>query len=244
MQNTHRLIIAVALALVPATTLLAQPPVDPSGHWSGAIHVPAYNGASSREIGIEIDLATNAKGEFAATISQPDQNVNGLPLGNVSFDGQVISFELRANGGGVFKGTVADARSLAGDFTTAEGALVIPFNLARTGDPRMPAAPKSAAIGKELEGTWSGSIDIQSKTERLVLKMVNRPDGSATGTVVDLDGSNVEIPIAINQKSANVTIEVPSVAATFTAVLNGTELSGTWNQGPVSLPVHLTRVTK
>ncbi len=243
MQKITRFVLAASLVLVPAT-LFAQAPADPSGHWSGAIHVPAFNGASAREIGVEIDLAKNAKGELAATFGQPDQNVKGLPLGNVSFDGKTVSFELKANGGGVFKGTLTDAKSIAGEFITSEGGYNIPFNLARTGEAVVAAAPKSAPIGKELEGTWNGAIEFQGKKERLVLKLTNQADGSATGSIVDLDGSNVEIPVAISQKASSVTIEVTSVAASFTGTLNGADIAGTWNQGPLSLPVTFTRGTK
>jgi hypothetical protein len=244
MQRMNRLVLLASFAFAPATVVLAQAPIDPSGHWSGAIHVPAYNGASPREIGIEIDVAKNAKGELAASFSQPDQSVKGLPLGNVSFDGKALSFELRANGGGVFTAKIAGPKAITGEFIATEGGFVIPFDLARTGDPQIAAAPKNAAIGKELEGTWNGTIEFEGKKERLVLNMVNQADGSAVGTVVDLDGSNVEIPIAMSQRSTSVTIEVAAVAATFTGVLNGTELAGTWNQGPLSLPVSFTRMAK
>ena len=106
------------------------------------------------------------------------------------------------------------------------------------------AAPKSAAIGTELEGTWNGTIEFQGKQERLVLKLINQADGSASGSVVDLDGSNVEIPVGITQKASAVTIEVTSVAASFVGTLSGANLAGTWNQGPVSLPVTFTRGAK
>jgi hypothetical protein len=243
MHQIPRFILTASILFVP-TVLFAQPAADPSGHWSGAIHVPAYNGASAREVGVEIDLAKNAKGELAATFSQPDQNVKGLPLGNVSFDGKTVSFELKANGGGVFNGTLADTKSIAGEFITSEGGYNIPFSLARTGDAVVVAAPKSAAIGKDLEGTWSGTIEFQGKQEHLVLKLINQADGSASGSVVDLDGSNVEIPVGITQKASAVTIEVTSVAASFAGTLNGANLVGTWNQGPLSLPVTFTRGAK
>jgi hypothetical protein len=243
MQKITRFVMTASLVLVPAV-LVAQAPADPSGHWTGAIHVPAYQGASAREVGVEIDLAKNAKGEFAATFSQPDQNVKGLPLGNVSVDGKTVSFELKANGGGVFKGTLADAKSIAGEFITTAGGFAIPFNLARTGDAVVAAVPKSAAIGKELEGTWNTTIDVQGKKERLVLTLANQVDGSATGSIVDIDGSNVEIPVGISQNASSVTIDIASVAARFTGTLNGSDLTGTWNQGPVSLPVTFTRSAK
>ena len=103
-------ILVASLLLVPAPALLAQTTVDPSGHWTGAIHIPAYNGASPRELGIDVDIAKTAGGGLEATFGQPAQNIKGLPLGKVSLDGASISFELKANGGGRFRGTVADAK--------------------------------------------------------------------------------------------------------------------------------------
>ena len=81
---------------------------------------------------------------------------------------------------------------------------------------------------------------------RLVLKMANQPDGTATGTIVSLDGSGVEIPIAMTQKASNVTIDVASVGASYVGVLNaaGTELAGTWTQGPATLPLTFKRAAK
>jgi hypothetical protein len=244
MRDTTRLLLVASLLLAAATPLLGQAAVDPSGHWTGAIHVPAYNGASAREIGIDVDIAKTAGGGLEATFGQPAQNIKGLPLGKVSLDGKAISFELKANGGGLFKGTVADAKKISGEFITTEGGFAIPFDLARTGDAQIQAAPRSAAIGKEFEGTWSGTIAVDGKKERLVLKMANQQDGTATGTILDLDGSNVEIPVGITQKAANVTIEVAAVSASFTGVLNGDELSGSWKQGPLTLPLTFTRGAK
>ena len=78
---------------------------------------------------------------------------------------------------------------------------------------------------------------------RIVLKMANQPDGTATGTVVSADGSGVEIPIAMTQKAASLTIDVDSVGASFVGALNGagTELAGTWTQGQASLPLTFRR---
>ena len=237
-------ILVASLLLVPAPALLAQTTADPSGHWTGAIHIPAYNGASARELGIDVDIAKAAGGGFDATFGQPAQNIKGLPLGKVSLDGAAISFELKANGGGVFKGTVTDAKKIAGEFITTEGGFAIPFDLARTGDAQIAAAPRSAAIGKEFEGTWNGTIEAGGKKERLVLKMTNGSDGTATGTILDLDGSNIEIPVALTQQGSRMTIEVAAVNAAFTAILSGNELAGTWAQGGLALPLTFTRGAK
>jgi len=240
-----RQVLAASLLLLPSSSLLAQTAVDPSGHWTGAIHVPPFNGAGSREVAIEIDLAKNDKGALSGTFTQPGQGVNGLPLSTVTVDGRSVAFELKVqSGGGMFRGTLAGATSIAGEFVTAEGGYNIPFDLTRTGDARIAPAPKSAAIGKELEGTWTGALEVAGRKERLVLKMANQPDGTAAGTILDLDGGNVEIPIAMIQTGSNVTIEVAAVGGAFMAVLNANELAGTWTQNALSLPLTMTRGAK
>jgi len=55
----------------------------------------------------------------------------------------------------------------------------------------------------------------------------------------------MEIPIAVTQKTVNVTIEVAAVGGSFTGVLQAaTELVGTWTQGPATLPLTFTRAAK
>ena len=77
-----------------------------------------------------------------------------------------------------------------------------------------------------------------------MLKLANQNDGTATGTIVDLDGSNVEIPVGITQSGTHLTVEVAAVNAAYTAVLTGSELVGTWAQGGLSLPLTFTRGAK
>jgi len=246
MRHITRSLLAAALLLAPGAPLRAQTAADPSGHWAGAIHVPPFNGAGSREVGIEIDLARTATGDVAGTFSQPAQRVKGLPLSNVALDGKTVTFELKAtSGGGQFRGTLADAAKMSGEFVTTEGGYTIPFDLVRTGDAQIAPAPTSAAVGKELEGTWNGSIEANGKVERLVLRVVNQSDGTAAATIVDLDGSNVEIPVAVTQNASKVVIDIVTVGASYAALLNGgTELVGTWAQGPISLPLTFKRVAQ
>jgi hypothetical protein len=246
MRTVNRLLLVGALLLAPASSLFAQALVDPSGHWAGAIHVPPFNGAGSREVAIEIDLARNAAGALTGTFAQPGQAIKALPLSTVAVDGRTVSFELKAmNGGGLFRGTVADTGSIAGEFVTSEGGYTIPFDLRRTGDPQMAPAPKSAPIGKELEGTWNGTLKVNGKPERLVLTLMNQPDGTATGTIRDLDGSAVDLPVAIAQQAANVKIDVAVVSGSYAAVLKAdNELVGTWTQGSITLPLTLKRGLK
>ena len=240
MRLFTRIPLLAALLLSPATWLQAQTAADPSGHWEGTLQVP------NMEMKVEIDLARNAKGQFAGTFGQPSQGVKGLPLSSVAVETRTVRFVVK--GGpeeAAFAGTLSgDGTSITGQVT--QSGIAMPLNLTRTGDAKIAPAPKSAAIGKELEGTWRGALDVNGGRMRLIVKMANQPDGTAAGTIVSPDGSGVEIPIAMTQKASSVTIEVPSVGASFTGVLNaaGTELTGTWTQASSTLPLTLTLATK
>ena len=226
-----------ALLLLPASALRAQTAVDPTGHWEGTLQV------QDTMMNIEIDLTRNSKGEWAGTFGQPAQQVKGLPLSTIDVDGRAVRILLKGGPQATtFQGAISeDGKSMKGD--AAQGGYSIPFTLTRTGEARIAAAPKNAPIGKELEGTWNGALEINGAPMRLIVKMANQADGSAAGTAASPDGSGVEIPIGIAQKGANVTIDVISVGVSFVGVLNdaGTELTGTWTQASNTLPLTLRR---
>lgn len=237
MRTFLHVVPVVALLLAPAPALLAQSPADPSGHWEGMLQV------QNMVLNVEVDLARNSSGEMAGTFSQPAQGVKGLPLATVAVEGRSVRFVVKGGDApATFVGTLsADDRKLSGD--VSQGGQTIPFTFARTGDARIAPAPKNAAIGKELEGSWDGTIEAGEKHMRIVVKMANHANGTAIGSVMSPDGSGVEIPIGITQKAAAVTIDVVSVGASFVATLNaeGSELIGTWTQGAMGVPLTLRR---
>jgi hypothetical protein len=236
MRSFIRVVPIVALLIAPASSLLAQTAADPSGHWEGSIQVQP-----NMTINVEFDLAKNAKGEFAGTFSQPAQSVKGLPLATVTVERRAVRFVVKGGPeAATFQGTLAeDGKSISGEASQAGHS--IPFTLTRTGDARIAQAPRNAPIGKELEGTWNGAIDVNGTPMRLTLTMANQPDGSAVGTIVSPDGSGVEIPVGIAQNASNVRIEIASIGASYAAIVNAasTEMSGTWTQGPTSFPLTL-----
>jgi hypothetical protein len=220
--------------LIPG--LQAQTATDPSGHWEGTLQAP---GIESR---VEVDLAKNSKGELAGTISIPAQHLIGLPLGKVAVDHTSVTFYAREDQ--PFTGTLTpDGASMSGS-VTLEG-FAIPMTFSRTGEPRLEAQSTSAAIGKDLEGTWNGTLDVNGTTLRLVLKMSNHPDGSSTGSLVNLDEGNLEVPLSrIAQAATSVTLELQVVGGSYVGVLGkeGTELVGTYTQGPLTAPLTFRRV--
>lgn len=228
----RRLLIA-ALLLSPASALRAQTAVDPTGHWDGAVQVPG-----GMQVKFEIDLAKNGKGELAGTFSNAGQHLNGLPLSNVAVDGASITFQIKgAPGERAFDGSLsADGKSIGGDYR--QGGFTVPFTMTRTGDARIDPPVRNAPIGKELEGTWKGTLDANGIQRQLVLTMMNQPDG-ATASIVNVD-EGLDIPVAaITQKASTVMLDVKAVGASFSGALNtdGTELAGTFTMGPGAMPV-------
>src|SRR5689334_7545640 len=234
MRFTLPTLLVVSLLAVPATARAQS--VDPSGHWEGAITIPGS------EIPFQVDLSKHAQGKLVATFSRPENNLKGLPLANVSLDGRAITFELTVDGGVKFYGTLdADGTTITGDVTARLGNA--PFSMSRTGDARIAAAPKNTPIGKDLEGTWNGTLSLQGTNLRLVLRMVNLPDGSASGTIVSVDQGGIEFPLALTQNASSLTLNTPAIGGDFyTGSLNAAgELAGTFSQGPVTAPLTFVR---
>jgi len=233
--------IIVALLLSVSPRAGAQTSADVSGHWEGAIHVPG------REIAIEIDFGRGAAGELIGAFNNPADHLTGFPLSNVVVDGRSVRFAIVAGaGGGPFKGVVSDdGRTIDGDFTatTPQGPTAFPVTLSRTGDAHLQPPPTNAAVGKELEGEWRGSIDVNGTPTTVTLTLTNHPDGTSTGTAWS-SGGNASIPITtISQKGTSVRLEMNIIGGAYAATLNadGTELVGTWTQGSSALPLAFTR---
>src|SRR5262249_27356165 len=160
------------VALAPAQTA-----IDPSGHWEGAVQVP------EKEVKIEVDLSKKPNGDLVGTFGQPAQSIKGLPLSTVAVNGRSVRFVLQADANpSTFEGSLSeDGKSISGNVTL--DAYKVPFSLTRTGDARIAPAPKSAAIGKELEGTWNSVLEGGGKRRRVILTMANQPDGTSSGTI-------------------------------------------------------------
>lgn len=232
-----RLAAVAAVCLFTTLPARAQAPVDPSGHWEGAVQVPERG-----ELKFEIDLAKNDKGVLAGTFSSAAQHVKGLPIAKVAVDGTSITFVVDRPDQ-PFTGVIAaDGKSITGNIA-AEGRSM-PFTLTRTGEANILPLPTSPAIGKELEGTWKGTLTADGKEMRIVVKLSNQPDGRSVGTIANLDQGGADIPISsIRQNGADVTLDVEIVRGSYSGTLNAerTELSGKWTQGALVVPVILRK---
>lgn len=205
-----------------------------SGHWEGTISAPFG------EVPIVIDLAKNANGQMAGTFSQPTQKVKGLPISTVTIAEKAVTLELS---GGTLEGVVLDdGKTISGEFAPRGRVETVPFSLTRKGDAQIEAPPKSALIGKEMEGVWKGALAIDGGEYQVVLKMSNQPDGTSAGVMISVN-EGLELPVAIVQKGASLNLDVKVTGGSYSGVLNaaGTELAGTYTTRGVTLPLTLRR---
>jgi hypothetical protein len=228
----------LASLLVPWSVVLAQPASGPSGHWEGAIQVPG------QELKIEIDLKPAGE-KWEGTIGIPAQSLKGFPLSAISVKGDAVGFAMTGvPGSPQFNGTVSkDAKSMSGEFSQGGG--TVPFAVTRTGEAKFDPPPRSTPITKDLEGSWEGSLDVNGTVLRLVLKLSSQPDGLATGTLVSVDQGSAELPVAaVVQTGSHLKIVIPTIAGTYEGDLKDGQLTGTWTQGPGTLPLVFKRPTQ
>src|ERR1043165_7605453 len=153
MSRSRLAVVLPFLAMVSAAVSNAQSAVDPSGHWEGAVEVP------NKPFGLIVDLAKRPKGDIIGTFAAVGSDTKGLPLSDVSVDGTTIRFRIKSSDGGSFVGKFSqDGKTMSGDFTTADGAHTLAFSLKRTGDAQIETVAPSPAIGANLVGTWTGSL--------------------------------------------------------------------------------------
>jgi hypothetical protein len=235
MRFTSRIhtIVFATLLLSPVRLLHAQT-VDPAGHYEGVISSPAG------ETTLQIDLTKTAKGDMAGTLTIPAQKLKGFPLTNVAVNGQDVSFDIATSGGGYYRGEL-QGNKISGEFSMQMGSFLLDFE--RTGNARSYDLPPSARIGKELEGVWNGSLDVDGGM-RVTLKLANQADGTSSGTLISVDENDLTVPLVIVQEGAKVTLTLPMVGSSYVGDVNaaGTELNGTYTTPRgLALPLVLKR---
>jgi hypothetical protein len=206
----------------------------PRGHWSGSLTLP------NQALAVEVDLDKGANG-WIGSISIPAQNASGIPLDAISFTNGKCTFRMKgAPGDPTFTGTLsADGKIMKRDFTQGPG--TFPFQLTRTGDPRVEEIKASPAVAKEFLGTWEGTLE--GPGLHLVLRMSNDA-GGAKAVLISVDQGGAEIPVStIEQKESKLTLGVKIVGGRYEAEINkeGSELNGTWTQAGNGLPLKLKK---
>ena len=229
-RHASRFVFA-AIVLVSPQWLAAQQ-AAPIGHWEGSFAGP--NG----QVAIQVDLSVNTQGTLVGMLATGE--VQGVPLAQVAVEGRVVRFEI-PSASARFSGTLADDnQSIAGEFVNQAGAA--PSVLRRTGDAHVAAPLKSAHVGSELEGSWNGILEVEGRKKRLVLRMINQPDGTSVGTIVSVDDGSIELPVTVAQDGRSLRVEVKLNGGVYVASLtDSNELAGTYTERGIQFPLTLHR---
>jgi|SRR5580765_6923218 hypothetical protein len=225
---------AVALLLV-ASTAGAQSTIDPSGHWKGTIEIP------NNPTAFEIDLARTGNAGLAGTFTAVD--AVRVPLLKVTLEGQHLSFSGRSDQ--PFQAEIVGTGTSMSGTATVSG-FSLPFSMTRTGDASLEAQPTFPAVTKELAGVWKGTLAAVGRDLRLVMTIENQADGTATGRLTSVDEGGMTLFVVVRQRGSSITAESRGIVSAFAGTLNGagTELTGTWSQRGMSLPLSFTRATE
>ena len=229
-----RNLVLLALALIAATARqTAAQTADPSGHWEGAITAPFG------EIPIALDVWRETAGQLVAAYSRGDGSITSFPLTGVELTGSELRLELKASGGGIFRGAIANG-TLMGTFAAFAG--TVPFEVKRTGEPQIVKAPENSAISQQLEGTWTARLTAGTEQVTFTMTLANTVTGTATAVIADEHG--VGVPLKLNEDGTRVAFEIISAHGTFTGTLNegGNEIAGTYVEGAVNAPLTFHRV--
>jgi hypothetical protein len=223
---------ALVAGLAPAAS---SQTATAAGHWTGTLEVPGQS------LQVEVDLKPGTPPAWVGTISIAAQNLKAFPLSEIGVQGKAVTF-MMANvpGTPTFTGTLSDdGATIAGDF--AQGGGSVPFKMTRAGEAVIAVPAKSTAITKELEGSWSGTLQVPSGSLRLTLKLAAGAD-AATGSIVSVDQGGAEIPITtVTQTGMHLELELPAIAGKYSGDLKDGKLVGTWSQGPGSMPLEFSR---
>jgi hypothetical protein len=212
-------------------------PARLAGHWEGAIHAPV------EDVVVAVDVAAGEGGKLVGTFSSPSQRLNGFPLWSASVDGETVKIELKTAGPAVqtFDGRFSeDGQTIKGEFLIDVHA--VPFTLKRNGDARIAPPPRSAPIDSKLVGSWTGSLNYGAQSLPLKLTLTNHADRTATGTWAA--GGAPATPVAIAVEGQTLTLTSPITPASFTGTLSadGTQISGSLNEGGAPRTVVFTRI--
>jgi len=234
---------AAALLFVPLSSARAQAPINPTGHWAGAIETP-----TGAKMPFELDVTKNKEGKLGATYTSPTEKVEAMPLLGVVVSAKTVTFQSRRSA--TLKGDMSDdGKLIAGNYseTTPDGtAITLPFKLTRDGVARVSPSPTNPPVSTQLAGTWDGLLEVNGFKVAIRLKLTNQRNRTSVGTLTNVTRGEADLPLSeVAMKGSTVTFLVKSVGATYSGTMNaaGTELSGSLTQENMPRPLVFHRPT-
>ncbi len=221
--------------LVLAAAAMCRAAAPAEARWEGSIRIPG------RELPVVIDLAQDAGGKWTGSATFPGLNVKGAPLGDIVVDGAGIRFAVKGTlGEPVFQGWIEATGTLAGDFR--QGGNSAPFSLEKTGLPQVDLPRVSTAVSPELEGEWRGEFSLNGNQLTGTLTLSNHPGAPATATFRVVGKRDTKLPVdRVTEDGEWLTVTASEYRIVYEGRVRGSEISGTFKQGPLESPLILRR---
>ncbi len=207
---------------------------DIRGYWKGTLDV------QGTKLRLALKIGRAANGTFSGTMDSLDQGAREIPITTVTFKTPEVKLEWKLLNAS-FTGTLSqNGQSMTGQWTQMGRPLPLVFERANepvSGGPAEAELSFVAPAGSPaIQGHWKGELEIGQAVLRLALKIGKATDGAYHGTMDSIDQGAKGIPMSsITFTAPAVRLEWSGLGAQFEGTVNdeGTELTGTFNQGPV-----------
>jgi hypothetical protein len=212
-----------------------------TGTWSGPLTTPGGT------LTFVVRFKPDDKGEFQGTLAVPEQGGAEIPMSDIEFAANKLTFRI-ALVKGVYEAT------LANDTLTG---------LWRQGEPPQPPAGFSAVLKKgdyvakvialkmpgeafgKLAGAWKGDLHATGPQGPVTIPIVLRFETNAHADMVafmDIPIQKVTgVPITEATLTGDKVVIKIGAQGEYDAVLSANTLTGDWKAGPQSIPMTMTR---
>jgi hypothetical protein len=230
------------LFVLLASVLSSRAEAPAAGHWEGSIQIPG------QELKVVVDLAQGDGGAWIGSITLPGLRVKGAELNEISAKDSEVSFAIKDAlgaqqvGAAKFKGQVRGASELIGDFMQAGNSAS--FHLTKAGPPQVELPVHSTPVAKELEAEWKGDYELMGYTRHVTIKIRNRGAGGATAEFVVIGKKTNNLPVdLVTQEEGLLDVESHATGLGYEGRLDkqSGQLKGTIKQGPIEVPLNLSR---
>lgn len=212
-----------------------------AGTWTGKLD------AGGTVLRIVFNISQNDGGEYTATLDSPDQGAKGIPIEDVIYVGNQLTFSVPSVEG-KYEGTVnEDSLTMKGTWSQRGSSFALDMEKGEL----EPVITESEVMDekdfKRLYGKWLGTLKIESAglSLRLVFNLSVTPENTLQATLDSPDQGAEGIPVTRVEFSNNhVKFEVKSVAGNFEGDMSDDNLSieGSWIQGGVTRQLSLKKV--
>ena len=226
-------------APMPASAYARREGSPLQGVWKGTLEL----GVPLRLV---VRISETSPGQFAGVMDSPDQGARNIPLTTAEYSKPTARFDITSIDGH-FEGTLKDDGS-AIDGTWTQRGNGTPCLLTRA-DPVEDTAPDASAYtftsDTDLQGIWTGILNVGAAKLRLVLKIARATNGNYSATLDSPDQGSKDIQATVvNYNAPLVMVEWSALRALFHGELEKGRLVGNWQQGPAEFPLELERTNR